>query len=148
MACRLAGHYLTQCRNIANWNPGNKLQWNLNQNLHIFIQENAYENVIWKMAATLSRPQCVKVLIPVGFCLSITLSMDLIIMAYISYNTAPSIHTIHRILSISFTLRCIFIKTLCMWYHEWSCCVFALFSVIIHSYLNSISIISCNFVTV
>ena len=26
----------------------------------IFIQENAYENVIWKMAAILSRPQYVK----------------------------------------------------------------------------------------
>ena len=26
----------------------------------IFIQENAYENVVWKMAAILSRPQCVK----------------------------------------------------------------------------------------
>ena len=24
-----------------------------------FIQENAFENVIWKMAAILSRPQCV-----------------------------------------------------------------------------------------
>ena len=25
----------------------------------IFIQENAYENVVWKRAAILSRPQCV-----------------------------------------------------------------------------------------
>ena len=39
---------------------GNKLQWNLNRNLNIFIQENAFENVVWKMAAILSRPQCVK----------------------------------------------------------------------------------------
>ena len=31
----------------------------LNQNLYIFIQENAFENV-WKMAFILSRPQCVK----------------------------------------------------------------------------------------
>ena len=38
----------------------NKLQWNLNQNSSIFIQENAFENVVWKMAAILSRPQCVK----------------------------------------------------------------------------------------
>ena len=28
--------------------------------LYIFIQENACENVVWKMAAILSRPQCVK----------------------------------------------------------------------------------------
>ena len=25
-----------------------------------FIQENPLENVVWKMAATMSRPQCVK----------------------------------------------------------------------------------------
>ena len=29
----------------------NKLQWNHNRNLNIFIQENAFENVIWKMTA-------------------------------------------------------------------------------------------------
>ena len=34
-----------------------KLQWNLNRNSHIFIQENAFEHVDWKMAAVLSRPQ-------------------------------------------------------------------------------------------
>ena len=32
---------------------------NLNQNSYIFIRENAFENVIWKMAAILSRRQCV-----------------------------------------------------------------------------------------
>ena len=30
------------------------------RNLYIFIQENAFENVVWKMATILSRPQCVK----------------------------------------------------------------------------------------
>ena len=34
--------------------PRNKPQWNLNQNSYIFIQENAIENVVWKMAAILS----------------------------------------------------------------------------------------------
>ena len=29
----------------------NKTQWNLNRNLYIFIQENAFENIVWKMAA-------------------------------------------------------------------------------------------------
>ena len=29
---------------------GDKLQWNRNRNLYIFIQENAFENV-WRMAA-------------------------------------------------------------------------------------------------
>ena len=47
-------------KNITNWTPGSKLQWNLNRNSYIFIQESAFENVVWKMAAMLSRPQCVK----------------------------------------------------------------------------------------
>ena len=49
-----------QCWNIVNWTLRNKLQWNFNRNSYIFIQENAFENVVWKMAAILSRPQCVK----------------------------------------------------------------------------------------
>ena len=36
----------------------NKLQWNLKQYSCIFIQESAFENVVWKMAAILPRPQC------------------------------------------------------------------------------------------
>ena len=36
-----------------------KVQWNFNRHSNIFIQENAVENVVWKMAAMLSRPQCV-----------------------------------------------------------------------------------------
>ena len=52
----------TQCWNNVSSTLGNKLQWNLNRNLYIFIQENAFENVVWKMAAILSRSQCVKVL--------------------------------------------------------------------------------------
>ena len=39
---------------------GNKLQWNLNRNWYIFIQENAFESVLCETAAILSRPQCVK----------------------------------------------------------------------------------------
>ena len=38
---------LNQCWNIINRTLGNKLQLNLNQNLYIFIQENALENAIW-----------------------------------------------------------------------------------------------------
>ena len=53
-------HYLNQCWNIVNWTLGNKLQWNLNQSLHIFIHEKTLENVVRKMAAILSRPQCAK----------------------------------------------------------------------------------------
>ena len=39
---------------------GNKLQWNFNLNSNVFFQENAFEDVVWKMAAILSRPECVK----------------------------------------------------------------------------------------
>ena len=31
-----------------------------NRNSYIFIQENSFENVVWKMASILSRPQRVK----------------------------------------------------------------------------------------
>ena len=41
-------HYLNHRRN--------DLQWNFNQNSYIFIEENAFEKVVCKMAAILSRP--------------------------------------------------------------------------------------------
>ena len=53
-------HHLNQCWNIVNWTLGNKLQWNINRNLYIFIQENAFEIAVWKIAAILPRPQWVK----------------------------------------------------------------------------------------
>ena len=53
-------HYLNQCWNIVNPNLKNKLQWNLKRNSYIFIQENAFENLVCEMAAILSRPQCIK----------------------------------------------------------------------------------------
>ena len=43
-------HYLNQCWNIVNWTLRNKLQWNCNRNSYIFIQENACENIVLKMA--------------------------------------------------------------------------------------------------
>ena len=53
-------HYLNQCWDIINRTLRNKLQWNFNQNSYIFIQENAFENAVWKMAAILFQPHCVK----------------------------------------------------------------------------------------
>ena len=53
-------HYLNQCWNIVNWTLRIKLQWNCNRNWSIFIQEKAFENVIWNMSVILSRPQRVK----------------------------------------------------------------------------------------
>ena len=52
-------HYQNQCWIIVNWTLRNKLQWNLNRNSNIFIQENAFESVVCETAAILSRPQCV-----------------------------------------------------------------------------------------
>ena len=40
---------------IVNSTLGNKLKWNLNRNLYILIQENTFENVVWKW-----RPFCVR----------------------------------------------------------------------------------------
>ena len=51
---------MNQCWNIVNRTCRNKLQGNFNLNSNIFIQENAFENVVRKFAAILSRPQCVK----------------------------------------------------------------------------------------
>ena len=53
-------HYLNQCWNIVNWTLENKFQWNLNHNSNLFIQENAFENIVCEIASILSRPQCVK----------------------------------------------------------------------------------------
>ena len=44
----------------SSWTLRNKLQWNFNQYSNIFIQENAFENVVCEMASILSRLQCVK----------------------------------------------------------------------------------------
>ena len=66
MACRHGGAkpvsepLSEQCWDIVNWTLGNKLQWNLYENLYTFIQANAFEIVVRKMAAILSQAQCVK----------------------------------------------------------------------------------------
>ena len=61
--CRIAwsapSNYLNQYWNFVNLTLRNKIQWNVNCNSHISVQENAFENVI------LSRPQCVN-LSPLG----------------------------------------------------------------------------------
>ena len=59
---RELGHYLNQYWNIVNPNLWNKLQWNLKQKSHIFIQENVFENAVRKIAI-LFRPQCVNSLV-------------------------------------------------------------------------------------
>ena len=44
---------------MVNWTSRNKLWWNFNRNSFIFSQENPFENIVWKIASSLSRPQCV-----------------------------------------------------------------------------------------
>ena len=55
----ISSHCLNQCWYSVNYTLRNKLQWNLNRNSYIFIQENAFENVVSEMASILFRPQCV-----------------------------------------------------------------------------------------
>ena len=57
---RRQANHLSLCWNIVNSTLRNKLQWNINRNWYISIQENAFENVVCEMSAILSRPQCVK----------------------------------------------------------------------------------------
>ena len=58
-ACLAAIHDLNQCWVIVNWTFRNKFQWHFNQNFKFFIEENAFENVVCKMAAIFARPQSV-----------------------------------------------------------------------------------------
>ena len=58
MVCRLVGAKPLP-EPIVNWTLSKKLQSNLKWNSHIFIQENAFESVVSKMAAILSHPQWV-----------------------------------------------------------------------------------------
>ena len=63
--------------NIGYWTLRNKLQWNLSQNSNIFIKENAFENVVCKLAFILSWPQCVN---PLDWNLRVVLMPTLLLM--------------------------------------------------------------------
>ena len=58
MAWAAPSHYLNQFWNSVNWTLGDIFQRNYNQNKKVFIKQNAFENVVWKMAVVLSWPQC------------------------------------------------------------------------------------------
>ena len=45
-----------QCWDIVKLTIRNKLRWNLNRNLNIFFDENAFENIICEMLSISSRP--------------------------------------------------------------------------------------------
>ena len=61
MACRLVGAKPLSEPMLVDWKLRNKFQWNFKHNSYIFIQENAFENVVCEMAAIFSRPQCVSI---------------------------------------------------------------------------------------
>ena len=46
--CRYQVIKPNQWWNIVNWTPRNKLQWNIDLNSYNFIQENAFQNVVYK----------------------------------------------------------------------------------------------------
>ena len=51
LACRLAGvkQLSDQCWNIVSWTQENKIQLHIIRDLYNFIQENTFENVVWKI---------------------------------------------------------------------------------------------------
>ena len=61
MACRLAGAkpLSEPMLEYLYYTIRNKFQWNFNRNAYIFIQENAFKDVVREKAAILCRPQCV-----------------------------------------------------------------------------------------
>ena len=61
MACRLVGtkSLFEPMMEYSISKLKNKIQWNLNRNLNIFIHKNAFEIVVCEIAAILSQPQCV-----------------------------------------------------------------------------------------
>ena len=57
-------HHLKQCWVIVNCTITNKLQRNFNQNTKLFIQKNAYENIVCEIAVIVSRGRSVTYIIP------------------------------------------------------------------------------------
>ena len=53
-------HYLNQCCFIVNCALRNKLQWNINQNTKLVINENASEYIVWEMVAIWCQGRWVK----------------------------------------------------------------------------------------
>ena len=68
----MPSHYLNQCWIIVNWTLRNKLQLNFNWNSYIFIQENALDKVVCKMAAILSQPQWVNLTKSASYLVSVS----------------------------------------------------------------------------
>ena len=50
------------------------------RNWYIFLQENVFENVVWKMASILSRPQCVNLIVTSIYITSIIIVIVIVIV--------------------------------------------------------------------
>ena len=83
---------------MVNWTPRDKPQWNLNRNSYIFIQENANESVVGKVASILSRPQCANYQVA-------------------SYITTPSIDSMCGYSVVNFMADCISYFTWFCWFY-------------------------------
>ena len=57
LVCSTPSHYLNQCCIIVNRTLKNRFQSSCIRNPRNFIQENAFENVVWKIPAIFSGPQ-------------------------------------------------------------------------------------------
>ena len=56
----MPSHYLNQCWHTVNWALGNKFQWNSNEKISIFIQEDAFENAACKVASICLGPNVLR----------------------------------------------------------------------------------------
>ena len=103
MACRLASAkpLSEPMLKYFDWTPENEIQWNFNRNLSIFIQGNAFQDVVWKMAASLSRPQCVK----------LNINWDVIKYRSSKYCNSPQISSKFPLYHIDFSIHQFSIRT-------------------------------------
>ena len=59
LACSVPSHYLIQWWRIASGTHRSNFQWNLDEDVINFIQENVFENVICKLSTILFWPPCI-----------------------------------------------------------------------------------------
>ena len=125
MACRLVGAKpLSEpmMEYTVNWTPTNILQWNLNRNSYIFIHENAFEHVVWKMAAIVSRSQCDSDLFNSAIAeWTLNVNQRRLSTSVCELVFLPKIVCLHLLLSAILLNLCIFYEFYCIAL-EWTTC--------------------------
>ena len=66
--CSVSNHFMNQCLPNINFDHREEITVNLNQNMEIFVPENAFQTVVCIMAAVLLRPQCIHRAISIVAC--------------------------------------------------------------------------------